>query len=394
MNTQSASYNLHTRLTGHAQLVLCLDVTRDGMLLASGGGDGTFIWDLEEMKMVQQITTFGTRGGTTSLLWIHQKDTLEDGLVYGTHNGYVVLCKQSDQGVEEIDIFQVAEPGEITSVAFDSSSSRLAVSSRNGIVQMVVIEPSKMHIIHNVWTRKIENCIPKTLAFDQRRDLLVFGMHDAVYCLDNGTGSYDLRRCKTHGMRVGHATCATDWYLVENIFDGSTLHRLSDHALLKAYNVPRRRQIAAPKQVVFGEDHQIVVNGSDHGVLYVFDLRTGAVLQKLDTETGNWVQALTTVQVNGVPFIIAGEARAGEGGSDIFIFKKTGLLERSVQCFLKRAKQTFYGGAVIGDCDNSLPKLGPDQDHFPSHFISTPYITHVRGFFDEIIFETNLLAWI
>ena len=42
-----------------------------------------------------------------------------------------------------------------------------------------------------------------------------------------------------------------------------------------------------PKQVAFGEDCQIIVGGSDHGAVYVFDRRMG---QRLDilrhAETG------------------------------------------------------------------------------------------------------------
>ncbi|KAL0564996.1 hypothetical protein V5O48_017037, partial [Marasmius crinis-equi] len=342
----NSPYALHTRLAGHAQLILCLAATEDGKLLASGGGDGTIVWSLEKLVMIQRLSTFGTRGGTTSLLWIHREDTLQDGLVYGTHEGYVVICKQGEQGgIEEVETFRIDDPSEITSLAYDGTASRLAVANRNGVVHMAVIEPSTMRTVREVWTIKIENSIPKSIAFDSRRDLLVFGMHDAIYCIDNGTGVSDPLRSKQHGVRLGHASCTAvkGFYLVDNIFNGATLYRMSDHSLLKEYAVPRKQQIAYPKQAVFGEDSSIVISGSDHGTVYVFELREGKLVQELDTRTGNWVQALTTSKVNEIPFIIAGEARPGEGGCGIFIFKKTGMFER----FLRRAKMTLYGGMAV-----------------------------------------------
>lgn len=50
------------------------------------------------------------------------------------------------------------------------------------------------------------------------------------------------------------------------------------------------------RQVVFAEDCSLIVIGSDHGFVYVFDRRSGNVFDKLDVSRGNWVQ---TIAVSG-----------------------------------------------------------------------------------------------
>lgn len=107
------SYILDAKLEGHCERVLCLAVTGDGVLLASGGeitkirnlihtqlpsgGDGTIIWQLASKKILQNISTFGTRGATTSIIWVRRDDTLDEGFVYGTHNGYLIFYRRNDQ---------------------------------------------------------------------------------------------------------------------------------------------------------------------------------------------------------------------------------------------------------------------------------------------------------
>ena len=47
------------------------------------------------------------------------------------------------------------------------------------------------------------------------------------------------------------------------------------------------------RQVVFAEDCSRIVIGSDHGIIYAFDRRTGNIADKLDMSEGGWVQTVT-----------------------------------------------------------------------------------------------------
>lgn len=59
------------------------------------------------------------------------------------------------------------------------------------------------------------------------------------------------------------------------------------------FEIPRERQYEMrPRQVSFAESGLAIISGSDHGVVYVFETRTGDVLQKLQVGVSQWVQAI------------------------------------------------------------------------------------------------------
>jgi hypothetical protein len=75
---------------------------------------------------------------------------------------------------------------------------------------------------------------------------------------------------------------------------GFNLHETEDCVFVRnfATGTPIRRH---PKQVTFGENGQVVVGGSDHGIVYVFDRMTGNKLAELKAAEQGMVQ---TVMVN------------------------------------------------------------------------------------------------
>jgi dipeptidyl aminopeptidase/acylaminoacyl peptidase len=58
------------------------------------------------------------------------------------------------------------------------------------------------------------------------------------------------------------------------------------------YYIRGTRDYGRIRNVRFAEGATAVVCGSDHGLVYVFNLQTGERLQKLDTGSGEWVQAI------------------------------------------------------------------------------------------------------
>ena len=72
-------------------------------------------------------------------------------------------------------------------------------------------------------------------------------------------------------------------FAVDNVTLGFSLYSLEDMKFLREYPTgkPTRR---FPKQVEFGEEGRVLVGGSDHGTIYVFDRRTGLVMDTLHHE--------------------------------------------------------------------------------------------------------------
>ncbi|KAF5343334.1 hypothetical protein D9758_014165 [Tetrapyrgos nigripes] len=303
------TYQLDHTLKGHTGTIQCMAVTEDGRYLASGANDGTVIWDLQTMSIVKQISSNEVRDATTAVLWIKRQDTLEEGLIYGTGK---VAC------------IEMAQPSEVTSLAYDSSTTRLVATNREGVVALFVVDPTTMKVSEDKWAIQVNNSIPKSVLFDNRRDVVVFGMHDAIYKLDGANGlSSD--QSLVHGTRIGYGTCDSTKtvYCIDDITSGCTLYRMTDGSKIQDFKVPRERKAGQPKQVAFGESCKVIVSGSDHGNVYVFDRRSGELLQTLSTGTKSRIHGLTTFTLNGTEYIAAGELGTSELETTIFICKKT-----------------------------------------------------------------------
>ena len=82
---------------------------------------------------------------------------------------------------------QLANPGEITGLAFDNTSSHLAACNRNSVIQLFAIDTQmKTHVIFSI---TIDNLTPKAIVFGHMsgnaRDLLTFNLYNgqmSVFC--------------------------------------------------------------------------------------------------------------------------------------------------------------------------------------------------------------------
>ena len=81
------------------------------------------------------------------------------------------------------------------------------------------------------------------------------------------------------------------WFAIDN-GEGFSLHNLKVRSFLR--NFPTGNPIMHyPKQVSFGEDGTVLVGGSDHGAVYVFDTEMGCPLDLLHHSDHGLVQTLT-----------------------------------------------------------------------------------------------------
>ncbi|KJA13943.1 hypothetical protein HYPSUDRAFT_98037, partial [Hypholoma sublateritium FD-334 SS-4] len=126
----------------------------------------------------------GNRGATTALAWIRREDEPDDGLIYGTASGLVVCWREvsgRETTFEESYCAKLANPGEITAIAFESGSNHLAVSNRNSVVSLFRVGPRID--LHPLFSIVIKNHIPKALAFGKSgedKEIHTFGLYDGI----------------------------------------------------------------------------------------------------------------------------------------------------------------------------------------------------------------------
>ena len=80
-------------------------------------------------------------------------------------------------------------------------------------------------------------------------------------------------------------------FAVDNVAQGFSLYTLEDTWFLHEYPTGRPTK-QFPKQVGFDEDCRVLVGGSDHGTIYMFDRKTWLVVETLHHEDNRLSQAL------------------------------------------------------------------------------------------------------
>ncbi|KAG2335992.1 WD40 repeat-like protein [Suillus weaverae] len=154
-----------------------------------------------------------------------------------------------------------------------------------------------------------------SVVFADNRDVYVFGLYDGNFMkLKDEDGSVvQEMSCKSV---IGHAAVHSKQgiFIMDNAADGFTLYCLegdSEPVQMFATAVP---SMSLPKQVAFGEEGKVVVGGSDNGLIYVFNWKTGQILETLhhaDTDSG------LTCDLHGCCTIASASTAPGHGKTTI-----------------------------------------------------------------------------
>jgi hypothetical protein len=81
-------------------------------------------------------------------------------------------------------------------------------------------------------------------------------------------------------------------FVVDNATNGFTLYRLEgDEEPVRTF-VTAVPNVSVPKQVAFGAEGRLVIGGSDHGSVYVFERKSGKVFETLHHSNTGLVQTI------------------------------------------------------------------------------------------------------
>lgn len=67
---------------------------------------------------------------------------------------------------------------------------------------------------------------------------------------------------------------------MDNVFNGFDIYKLESGSFIKTL-VTKEAKRRYPKGVAFADKSRLVVGGSDHGLVYIFERKTGRVLETL-----------------------------------------------------------------------------------------------------------------
>ncbi|KAK6988743.1 hypothetical protein R3P38DRAFT_3331886 [Favolaschia claudopus] len=263
------SYRLHGKLHGHSGAIVRLQATDDGKYLASGG---KILWS----------SILETHGATTAMVWVKREDNMTLALVYGTQNSQLVCWQGFKRGGKLV----FEESAEITGLAFDASSNRLAVCHRGGVIQLWTVADSMA--LKFVWSQEFKNYVPRAVAFSQlegdERSVLVFPLY----------GGY------IHTLKADKGTVAdSPWHISTNIGDVAVnaqkglvcVDEPSSGANLYALSEPHVRT-SFPFNTTPGKKRRL-------RQIKIAPLSRSQLVEKLRVDAHEWVQTVTVSCVNG-----------------------------------------------------------------------------------------------
>ncbi|KAF8170875.1 hypothetical protein K438DRAFT_1773549 [Mycena galopus ATCC 62051] len=308
-DSKNGSYFLQSRLRGHSSAILRLCATEDGRFLASGGKptttDGTKVWDLRTMRELGSPESPKICGASTALVWIKREDDLR-AKCHSTGQSMVNWFagrKQNKMHVQLLYGFSGAN------LIFTQGLSAFEETS------CVYILSSTMPL-REVYTLQLLNVVPAAVAFSQlygnEPDIMVFRLYGG----EIGDVALDTRK---------GVLC------MDESSSGVNLYCLDDHTHVKTFRVPVTKQQCL-RRVNFLDDCQFIVSGSDHGMVYVFNRRSG-IVDELEVDAREWVQTVAAADCARPATIFAAKLPDLVGLNDIVVWRR-------------KSQQQFGGGGI------------------------------------------------
>ncbi|KAK7444813.1 hypothetical protein VKT23_015130 [Stygiomarasmius scandens] len=285
-------------LSSHRGAIIALSMTENGDLLASGGSDGVKIWD---MRKFTEISLSGSwHGAVTSLGWLRRPDCPEEILIYGTHTGYIAGWRQVE-GNTFVEVVNhsgyMHQRSEVTALAFDPVHDTIAACNLRGAIQLYRLEDDLG--LKSLFAVNLGGVVPKYISFipgslGPHRDILVLNARgEHAYTLRGTDGKIigqDALGCTTLNAQV-HDT--EGFLVVQEAGQGLAVYDLEGFGRVDTFTIQAKRNVPKPCQVATSPDGSILASGSDHGMLYLFDRRSGQCIDRLQTHSKDeWVQAV------------------------------------------------------------------------------------------------------
>ncbi|KAJ4465792.1 hypothetical protein C8J55DRAFT_406554, partial [Lentinula edodes] len=186
----------------------------------------------------------GDRGATTALAWITRTDDSDDGLAFGTENGYLCVWKKSLNEEWTETFCQCLTGGEdsqeIVGMAYDIGSTQLAVIHRSQAVHRFIMN-SSMHPSPLI-SKSILKHWPQAVGFGQTSargpEIWTFGREDGVIYVLNENGTI-IQNWPTATV-IGHAVinAKEDAMILDDVAQGIALYRLSTSERVRTFPVP------------------------------------------------------------------------------------------------------------------------------------------------------------
>ena len=272
---------LRTDFVGHCENVKCIEfVGEDGTQIASGSSDNSIIlWDTDSGSMKYQLN------GHRSRIWD----------IASNRNGDLLISGSADSTVKLWDLKGTLSEGE----AYCKSTLQV----HSGDVYSVTMHPGGNHVVSGGYdkcvnlldirtgmtTKKFSghDLSVCTTAFNYHGNLIISGSKDSsVRFWDIVSGLCVFNIGSGLGEVTSVAVNSDGNGLLIGCKDNS--NRLWDMRMLRSLKRFRGHQNTSKNfiKVGFGPTSSLISSGSEDGIVHIWDIKTGAVVQRLRGHAG------------------------------------------------------------------------------------------------------------
>ncbi|KAG1856086.1 hypothetical protein F4604DRAFT_1590484, partial [Suillus subluteus] len=262
------------------------------------GTEGVKLWDIKSQKELTCLTHhYESRGTVSCAVWVTTRQGIAETLCYGTGLGYIVFLRHShiDMQFQEACARRLGSGFKITCVVWDSTSfevnMQIAVGTRDKIVQVLVLNTNLQ--LHAVFSVRLNNTVPKSVMFTDNGCVYVFALYDGNFIKLKGDNGAVAKEYSCQSV-IGHAAVnqKRGMFIVDNATNGFTLCRLEgDEEPVRTF-MTTAPIVSVPKQVAFGAEGRLIIGGSDHGSVYVFERKLGKLFETLRHSNTGLVQTI------------------------------------------------------------------------------------------------------
>ncbi|PPQ97562.1 hypothetical protein CVT26_002347 [Gymnopilus dilepis] len=302
-------------LNGHTGPINSLTFNNQGTLLASGGDDEQVrIWDVPKCTLLQSLADEHRRWGQITCIkfvTIPGTTTSTDWLYFGTGRGFFLTYRSPRKaGFTGYFSERVFTPGDsVEAFDIDKNYQRIAISSHNGTIKLCSIDDG---VLAELWRTELLDAIPRSVRFvDSGRMVLIYGMETgALVCRDTETSIEKFSRSFPTPIGDVGVCPSTGVVAIDNMTNGFDLYPPNRIHAVRTFSVENTKKVV--KKSAFGEAGNVLICGSDHGMVYVYSCADGTVpLQTLKHGTrSQLIQVLEAVATCDDYIIASGASSA------------------------------------------------------------------------------------
>ncbi|KZS89562.1 WD40 repeat-like protein [Sistotremastrum niveocremeum HHB9708] len=324
------AYKLKKSLVAHRANINCLKLDPQGHFLASADEDcRVIIWCIRREAIFQDLRDQGW-SQIRCFEWIGQHEIDSRAFAFGCEDGAVHVFQQGAAGRKFHFQYTINVKESVQAMAFDTCAKRLAIGSRFGYIKMYT-ERDGDGVLEFSWSVRLpmvsgnEATLLEDMAFSHSRGTLeVLGscngirqvcrcgrnsrsdVHESSISLDAETGKTNnelqqginrIRGRLIFGGRYALAICFAGQYL--------GLYQYPSLKLVRAFHVIGHLETLQLDRLALINHGKLVIVGSAHGHLYVFDADTERQMQIL-SHGSQPVQSVTSFSYSSRHLIVTG----------------------------------------------------------------------------------------